>query len=330
MKVAAAHVAPVYMNSMASAKKAAEWIARAGGEGVELVVFPEVFLPGFPYWINVYPPCTQAGLNRRYQDQSVEIGGPEIAVIREAAKAAGCAVTIGVSERQSGGRTCHNSAVVIDKDGSLVSVHRKLMPTYAERYIWGLGYRLPNGASDLGGARGGSGLLGAHHEPGEAEPRGAERGGALRAVAIPSTLVGFDTVANPQIEAMMKNHAITGQVPVVCASSPVTQEMLDFMEKELGPQTFMGTGGGWTAVVHPFALVLSGPVSSVVEEQLVVAEIDPSMRNDVKMWVDNESGGHYSRPDIFQFSFQSSGRTCSAEDLSAEHTGAPAILPPAP
>mmetsp|Transcript_39571 Transcript_39571/g.112227 ORF Transcript_39571/g.112227 Transcript_39571/m.112227 type:complete len:330 (+) Transcript_39571:223-1212(+) len=329
MKVAAAHVAPVYMNSMASAKKAAEWIARAGGEGVELVVFPEVFLPGFPYWINVYPPCTQAGLNRRYQDQSVEIGGPEIAVIREAAKAAGCAVTIGVSERQSGGRTCHNSAVVIDKDGSLVSVHRKLMPTYAERYIWGLGYRPPTVHQTSVGRVGA--LVCWEHTMNLARQSLVEQREEVHCALWPSlsTLVGFDTVANPQIEAMMKNHAITGQVPVVCASSPVTQEMLDFMEKELGPQTFMGTGGGWTAVVHPFALVLSGPVSSV-EEQLVVAEIDPSMRNDVKMWVDNESGGHYSRPDIFQFSFQSSGRTCSAEDLSAEHTGAPAILPPAP
>ena len=49
------------------------------------------------------------------------------------------AVVIGVSERSKGGRTCYNSSVAYDKDGSLLGVHRKIMPTFAERYVWGQG-----------------------------------------------------------------------------------------------------------------------------------------------------------------------------------------------
>lgn len=49
------------------------------------------------------------------------------------------AVIIGVSERSKGGRTCYNSSVAYDKDGSLLGVHRKILPTYAERYVWGQG-----------------------------------------------------------------------------------------------------------------------------------------------------------------------------------------------
>jgi len=137
--VAAAHVAPVFMDALASAEKAAEWIARAGALGARLVVFPEVFLPGFPYWINCYPPLLQAGLNRAYQDQSVEAAGAELQIIQEAARQAGISVVMGASERREGGRTCYNSAFFIEADGKLLGVHRKLQPTYAERYLWGIG-----------------------------------------------------------------------------------------------------------------------------------------------------------------------------------------------
>ena len=41
VKLAAAHVAPVFMDAMASAEKAVEWIKKAGREEVNLVVFPE-------------------------------------------------------------------------------------------------------------------------------------------------------------------------------------------------------------------------------------------------------------------------------------------------
>ena len=94
--VAAAHLAPVFMDAAATAAKAAEWIGRAKREGASLVVFPEVFLPGFPYWINCYPPLAQAAMNRRYQDQSVEVDGPEVALLCQAAREHGVAVVMGV------------------------------------------------------------------------------------------------------------------------------------------------------------------------------------------------------------------------------------------
>jgi len=49
------------------------------------------------------------------------------------------AVVIGISERCKGGRTCYNATVAYDKDGTLLGVHRKILPTYAERYVWGRG-----------------------------------------------------------------------------------------------------------------------------------------------------------------------------------------------
>ncbi|MCX7169546.1 MAG: carbon-nitrogen hydrolase family protein [Proteobacteria bacterium] len=296
--VAAAHVAPVFMDAGASAEKAAEWIAKAGSAGARLIVFPEVFLPGFPYWINCYPPLLQAGLNRAYQDQSVEASGPELQVIQEAARQSGVAVVMGASERREGGRTCYNSAFFIEADGTPLGVHRKLQPTYAERYLWGQGDGSTLSVFAMQSARVGA-LACWEHTMNLARQALIEQQAEIHAGLWPSlsTLAGFDQVANLQIEAMMKNHALTGQCFVVCASSPVSQEMLAFMEQHLGPQQLMTAGGGWTAIIHPFAAVMAGPVSGEAE-QLVTAEIDLDNLKDVKLWVD--STGHYARPDVLQ------------------------------
>ena len=95
----------------------------------------------------------------------------------------------------------------------------------------------------------------------------------------------------------MLNHALTAQCFVICASSPTSQEAIDYIEKALGPQGMIKPGGGWTAIVHPFTPILAGPATDG-EEQLVTAEIDLDDIKDAKVWLD--TSGHYSRPDIFQ------------------------------
>lgn len=298
LTVAGAHVAPEFMDVLASARKAVHWIERAADVKADLIVFPEVFLPGFPYWINLYPPLVQSGLNRRYQDQSVEIDGPEVALLREAAERCRVSVVMGASERRPGGRTCHNSAIVIDRDGRLAGCHRKLQPTYAERYIWGQGDGSTLQVYPLAIGRVGA-LACWEHTMNLARQALIEQGAQIHAALWPSlsTMPGFDRVANVQIEAMMRNHALTGQCFVVCASSPVTAQMLDFLTRELGPQTMLSTGGGWTTIIHPFAASLAGPVTGEAEE-LVTATINLDDLKDVKMWVDTT--GHYSRPEVLR------------------------------
>lgn len=296
IKVTAAHVAPVFMNPMASAEKAVELIADASAAGSSLIVFPEVFLPGFPYWINCYAPLLQGELNTRYQDLSVEADGPELGMVREAAAAHEIIVVMGASERERGGRTCYNTSFTIDADGTLLAAHRKLQPTYAERYIWGQGDGSTLDVVDTVAGRIGA-LACWEHTMNLARQALIDQQMQIHAALWPSlsTMAGFADMANVQIEAMMKNHALTGQCFVVCASSPVTQTMLDYLATHLGEQALLASGGGWTAVIHPFGLPLAGPVTGEVEH-LVHAEIELEDINSVKLWVDTT--GHYSRPEV--------------------------------
>lgn len=296
--LAAAHVAPVFMEAQASAEKAAAWIEKAGSEGVDLLVFPEVFLPGFPYWINCYPPLVQADMNTRYQQASVTVDGPEVNAIAEAARAAGVSVVMGASERRVDGRTCHNSAIFISPEHGVVGVHRKLQPTYAERYIWGQGDGSTLIAPVLPVGRV-SALCCWEHTMNLARQSMIELQAEIHAGLWPSlsTLAGFDAIADVQIDAMMRNHALTGGCFVVAASNPVGEDVLEMLESELGPQEFLSAGGGWSAIIHPFAASIAGPHTGS-EEMLVKAEVDLDEVHGVKQWLDGT--GHYARPEILK------------------------------
>jgi predicted amidohydrolase len=298
VKVAAAHLAPIFMDSAASAQKAAEWILLAGQQNIELLVFPEVFLPGFPYWINCYPPLIQAELNTRYQQQSVLADGPEMAAIADASRQSGVTVVMGLSERRQAGRTCHNSAAFVTPETGLIGMHRKLQPTYAERYIWGQGDGSGLIAPDTPVGRI-SALCCWEHTMNLARQSMIEMQAEIHAALWPSlsTMAGFDEIANLQIEAMMRNHALSGGCFVISASSPVTQEMLDFMETALGPQDFLKVGGGWSTVIHPFTASLVEPHSGT-EEKLVAVTVDLDDIDSAKLWLDGT--GHYARPEILK------------------------------
>ncbi|KAF5611204.1 beta-lactamase 2 [Fusarium subglutinans] len=304
--VAAVHAAPVFMNKAATTDKVIDLIEQAGKEHIELLVFPETFIPGYPYWIECYPPLQQVGALAKYADESVVVqDGDEIARISAACRRTGIAISLGVSERISQGYTLFNSQVNIDANGNLLGVHRKLQPTYVERSVWAQGgghtlrtYKL--GASgrplNLGG------LCCWEHTMNGARQALITQHEHIHAGAWPalSTMAGFEAVADSQIEALMKAHALTAQVFAITASNYVDDTCLEWMEKNLGKQEFVKAGGGWSAVIHPFCSFLAGPHTGA-EEKLVKAEVDLSQLGQVKVWVD--AAGHYQRPEILRFSF---------------------------
>ncbi len=114
-------------------------IREAGEAGADIVALPESYIPGFPYWIFVQALAAGQSFHRRLHDEAVEIPGPTITALEDAAREAGVVAVVGVTEREPGRiGTLYNTNVVIGPDGYL-GKHRKLVPTWVERAIWGGG-----------------------------------------------------------------------------------------------------------------------------------------------------------------------------------------------
>lgn len=251
VKAAAVHSAPVFMDKTATIKKTVGIIESAGEQGLELLVFPETYIPGYPYFIECYPPIKQVNALAQYAEQSVTVNSSELDPIRAACRTHSVSIVLGVSERVKDGYTLFNSQIFISSTGAIKGVHRKLQPTYVERMVWaqGGGHTLRTYDS-LGDYKIG-GLCCWENTMNLSRQALIIDGQEIHAGAWPalSTMAGFESAANSQIEALMKNHALTGQTFVICASNYIDDSCLEWMKSNLGDQDSVKAGGGWSAIV---------------------------------------------------------------------------------
>src|SRR5687768_18552481 len=98
-KVAAVQTAPVFLDTQATVDKACALIAEAARNGARLVAFPEVFIAGYPYWNWLMTPIEGSPWFERLCRTAIEIPGPEISRVCEAAREHACVVVIGANER---------------------------------------------------------------------------------------------------------------------------------------------------------------------------------------------------------------------------------------
>ena len=112
-------------------------------------------MPGYPDWVWRRPPAQDGEWYQRFQDQAVDIDGPDLDKVRAAAEAAGVWVALGITERTSSG-TLYNAVVYIDDRGEVAGLHRKLVPTGAERTVWANGQDPMLTVVDIGGVKVGS------------------------------------------------------------------------------------------------------------------------------------------------------------------------------
>ena len=143
VRVAAVQAAPAFLDREGTLERLDAWARRAAGEGAQLVAFPETWIPGYPAWLDDSPGSAlwnHAGAKAVFQrlvENSVEV--PGTAAERLAKLARELRVTLVVGVHELAGRTLYNTLLTFTAEGSLAQRHRKLMPTYHERMIWGLG-----------------------------------------------------------------------------------------------------------------------------------------------------------------------------------------------
>src|SRR5258706_2349394 len=148
VRVAIAQSAPVYLDKRASLAKALDLIQQAAKTGARLVAFGEPWLPGYPAWLDVCPGAalwenaSAKEVFAKLRNNSITVPGEEVHALSEAARDLKFAIVIGASERVDSGPgngTLYNSLLTISEDGQLRNHHRKLVPTYTERLVWGNG-----------------------------------------------------------------------------------------------------------------------------------------------------------------------------------------------
>lgn len=292
-KAAVVQAASSPHDPQASAGKAAGLIREAASAGAKLIVFPEAFLGGYPKGASFGTPV---GMRKpegradyqRYYEGAVDLDGPEVGAVVEAVAETEAFVVMGVIERDGG--TLYCTALFFDGGRGLIAKHRKLMPTGAERLIWGFGdgSTLPVIETSLG--RIGAVICWENYMP-MLRMAMYDQGISIYCAPTADDRVGW--------AATMQHVALEGRCFVLSACQHIRRGAYaaDY-DCALGddPDTILMRGG--SMIVAPLGEVLAGPDYS--GETILYADIDLSAVTRGKY--DFDVAGHYSRPDVFQLS----------------------------
>jgi aliphatic nitrilase len=297
-RAAAVQASPVYLNPSATADKAASLVREAAANGAKLVAFPEVFVPGYPYWNWITDPVTGSAWFEKLAKASVLVPGPEIDVVRKAARDTECYVVLGVNERSPVSLgTIYNTLVFIGPDGALLGKHRKLVPTWAEKLTWtgGDGSSLRVYDTEIGPL----GAL-ACGENTNTLARFALLGqGELVHVAsyisLPVAPPDYDMAEAIKLRAIA--HSFEGKIFTIVSCSTVSEEIIAAMETIVpdARARLQRKSSAFSGIIGPDGRVVGD--SLIDDEGIVYADIDlerciqPKQMHDIV--------GHYNRFDIF-------------------------------
>jgi nitrilase len=292
-KAAVVQAASLPRDSLASAAKAADLIRKAAGEGARLVVFPEAFLGGYPKGASFGTPVGMRKPEGRedfrvYHEAAIDLNGPEVELLAETTAQTGVFLVIGVIERDGG--TVYCTALFFDGEKGLVAKHRKLMPTGAERLIWGFGDGSTMPVIDTPLGRIGAVICWENYMP-MMRMAMYDQGITLYCAPTADDRDGW--------AASMQHIALEGRCFVLSACQHITRGAYpDDYDCALGddPNTVLLRGG--SMIVAPLGQVLAGP--DYGGETILYADIDSA--EVLRGKYDFDVAGHYARPDIFSLS----------------------------
>lgn len=146
MHIGLAQFKPVWLNKGKTIDKICEILDQVEAQELDLIAFPEAFVPGYPFWLSFtdgsrFESDFQKELHAHYMRNAVQPDANDLSLIGDICKERQVAMYLGTVERASdrGGHSLYCSLIYIDKEGIVQSVHRKLQPTYEERLSWSSG-----------------------------------------------------------------------------------------------------------------------------------------------------------------------------------------------
>src|SRR5580700_57785 len=289
IKAAAIQIAPDLSGGAGTVDRVCNAIDRAAVEGVRLAVFPETFIPYYPYFSFISPPVAAGKEHLRLYENAVEVPGPITQRLADTAARHQIVLVVGVNERDGG--SLYNTQLIFDADGSLLLKRRKITPSYHERMIWGQGDGSGFRVAQTAVGRVGALACWEHYNP-LARFALMEEREELHCAQFPGSMVG--QIFADQIEVTIRHHALEAGCFVINATGWLTEEQIATITPDEKMRRVL-RGGCYTAIISPEGVPLCEPIRE--GEGMAIAELDPELITKRKRMLD--SVGHYSRPDIF-------------------------------
>jgi nitrilase len=318
VRVAVVQAAPVAFDRECTLSKVRSLTHDAARKGARLVVFPEAFVSAYPRGMTfgaVIGNRTAEGREwyRRYWQSSVDVPGPTVDVLADIARESETHLAIGVIEREGG--TLYCTVLFFAPSGQYLGKHRKLMPTAAERLVWGYGDGSTLPVIDSPAGRLGAVICWENYMP---LLRTAMYAKGVEIYCAP-TADGRDTWLST-----MQHIALEGRCFVL--SSNQFARRRDYpqdYDTAFGdePDTVLSRGG--SCIIGPLGQILAGPDFN--GETILTADID--LREIARARLDFDAVGHYARPDVFQLRVDETSRTPVSFRNTTPSEGASATMP---
>jgi nitrilase len=301
VRVAVVQAAPVAFDRERTLAKVRDLTAEAARQGARLVVFPEAFVSAYPKGLTfgaVVGSRTPEGREefRRYWDSSVDVPGPAVEVLAGIAGENKVYLVIGVIERDRG--TLYCTVLFFAPNGCYLGKHRKLMPTAAERLVWGFGdgSTLPVFETPLG--RVGAVICWENYMP------------LLRTAMYAK---GIQLYCAPTADdrdswiPTMQHVALEGRCFVLsCNQFTRRRDFPATYAAPWGPEPDRVISRGGSCIVHPLGRLLAGP--NYEGECILTADLD--LDDLARAKYDFDVVGHYARPDVFQLHVNEKPQRC--------------------
>ena len=288
VRAAAVQISPDFDSPDGTRAKVCAAIDEAARRGAQITVFPETFVPYYPYFSLVLPPVQQGEPHLKLIERAVVVPGPVTDAVAARARAHGMVVVLGVNERDHG--SLYNAQLVFDADGSLRLKRRKITPTYHERMVWGQGDAAGLKVVETRVGRVGALACWEHYNPLARYSLMAQHE-EIHCAQFPGSLVG--PIFAEQMEVAIRHHALESGCFVVNATGWLTDAQIAAVTPDISLQKAL-RGGCHTAIVSPEGKHLAPPLTE--GEGMVVADLDMRLIAKRKRMMD--SVGHYARPEL--------------------------------
>jgi len=288
VRVAAVQIAPDLDSVTGTLTRVLSAAAEAAEKGAQLAVFPETFVPWYPYFSFIYPPVLTGAEHLRLYENAVVVPGPVTEAVAAAAKRHNMVIVLGVNERDHG--SLYNAQLIFDADGSLLLKRRKITPTFHERMIWGQGDGAGLKVVDTRIGRVGALACWEHYNPLARYALMAQHE-EIHVSQFPGSLVG--PIFADQIEVTIRHHALESGCFVVNSTGWLTEEQIARISPDEKLRRAI-SGGCMTAIVSPEGSHIVPPLTS--GEGVLIADLDMALITKRKRMMD--SVGHYARPEL--------------------------------